>query len=163
MRRISKSGVFAFVLFSVFIALLTLILTDVSAVFAQAADAAPAAGAAPAGPQQHTPFQFILNTVNFFLIAFFVYYVLVLRPSQLKQEQQARFLKELKKDEEVVTTGGIIGRVASITPEAISVEVAPGTRIRFRPENVSPYQVKKSAGVEPRKQAPEKEKERKTK
>lgn len=140
------------------------LLIDLPFALAQTADAGAPAQAAGAAPGlQHTPFQFILSSVNFFLIAFFVYYVLVLRPSQLKNEQQARFLRDLKKDDDIVTSGGILGRVASIQPDFIGVEIASGTRIRVRPENVLPLQPAKAAGAESRTKPAEKEKERKSK
>jgi len=92
--------------------------------------AANAAGAMP------SPFHFILGTVNFFLIAFFVYYILVLRPAQLKQEEQLRFVKGLKSGDPVVTSGGILGRASAISPEFVTVEVAPGMKLRVLPEHV---------------------------
>ncbi|MFN8388876.1 MAG: preprotein translocase subunit YajC [Bdellovibrionota bacterium] len=100
-----------------------------------AAPSAPAPGVAEGAPP--TPFQFILSSVNFFLIAFFVYYMLVLRPQQVKQEEQLRFIRDLKKDDEVVTSGGIFGRVREVSPESITVEVANGVRIRVQPQHVS--------------------------
>jgi len=106
-----------------------------------------AAAAAPTSARMN-PFQFILGTVNFFLIAFFVYYVLMLRPQQLKQDEHARFLRDLKRDEEVVTSGGLLGRVSAIAPEQITVDVGSGTKLRFKPEHVFPLRAQANKAEE---------------
>jgi preprotein translocase subunit YajC len=122
------------------------LLIFITPVFAQApatssVAAAPAATAssavtAPAAAGAVTPFQFILGSVNFFLVGFFVYYLLILRPGQLKDEAHSRFLRELKKDTEVMTSGGLLGRVREITPQYIVVEVSGNVRLRVHPEHV---------------------------
>lgn len=99
-----------------------------------AADGAPAATGVAGG----TPYEFISGTVQFFLMAFFVYFLLVLRPQQLKEDDQARFLKELKKDDEVLTSGGLFGRVAMISDQFVTVEVANGVKVRVHPQHISP-------------------------
>lgn len=104
----------------------------------------PAAAPVAASPSMN-PYQFILGTVNFFLIAFFVYYVLMLRPQQLKQDEHARFLKDLKRDEEVVTSGGLLGKVTALSPEFITIDVGSGTKLRFTPDHVLPIKQKPPA------------------
>ena len=99
--------------------------------------AAPTAPAAAAAPAATNPFQFILGSVNFFLLAFFVYYMMVLRPAQLKEEESLRFMRALKKDDEVVTSGGIIGRVRDLTGDYLGIEIASGVRIRVLRDHVS--------------------------
>ena len=88
-------------------------------------------------PAQPTPYQFILGSVNFFLLAFFVYYVFVLRPTQLKQDEHARFLKDLKAGDEVIAGAGMFGKVTAIQPEFITVEIAANTRIRVQSDHVA--------------------------
>lgn len=103
----------------------TLLLTNLTYAFA----AEVTAQAAMPAPVQ-TPFQFIFGTVQFFLVAFFVYYMLVLRPQQVKEDAQAKFITELKKDTEVVTSGGILGKVSIINDDWITVEIASGVKIK---------------------------------
>lgn len=107
----------------------------VAALGIDSAFAQDAAAPAASNPMP-MPFQFILGSVNFFLIAFFVYYVLVLRPNQLRQENHARFIKALKRDEEVVTSGGVLGRVAALSPEFITVDVGSGVKLRVQHDHV---------------------------
>ena len=100
-----------------------------SAAVSSPAVSSPATGA--------TPYDFIFGTVQFFLLSFFVYYMLVLRPQQVKDEEQARFLKAIKKDDDVVTSSGIFGKVASVGEGFISVEVASGVRLKIDPAHLS--------------------------
>ncbi len=140
------------------IVLAAIFLFQSSAIADVAPDAAPLT--APAGAMP-SPFQFILGTVNFFLIAFFVYYILVLRPTQQKQEEQQRFVKGLKNGDAVITSGGILGRVSAVSPEYITVEVAPGMKLRVTPDHVFGPDGK-SASAEPKAIRPV-EKEKKAK
>ena len=83
---------------------------------------------------------FLINTVFFFLTAFGVYWLLVLRPLQLKDQAKSKFIEGLKRGHEVVTSGGILGKVQSIGESEISIEVAPNVKLRVRPEHVHPLQ-----------------------
>ena len=116
-------------------ALLFSVAVNVESVFAQAASATPL-------PQQN-PAQFVTNTVWFFLTAFFVYWFLVLRPQMAKEDEHKAFIDALNKNDEVVTGGGIFGRVVSTNAEFVTVEVAPNVRLKVRPDSVNP--VKKVA------------------
>ena len=108
------------------------------AVAAEAQTGAPATSSAvgPAGAASMSPFQFILGTVNFFLIAFLVYFMLVLRPLQLKQDRQSKFISSLKAGDKVMTSGGIYAKVIVVNPNAINLEIAAGTKITIHPEHV---------------------------
>jgi preprotein translocase subunit YajC len=67
-----------------------------------------------------------------------VMYFLVFRPQNKKAQEQTKMLSALKRNDEVVTTGGIIGRIAEIGDKVITLEVAPGVRLRVeRPQIAS--------------------------
>ena len=55
-----------------------------------------------------------------------VFYFFMIRPQQKKQKDQKKFLEEVKKGENVITVGGIHGRIASIEGDT------PNTRNRKR-------------------------------
>ena len=57
-------------------------------------------------------------------------WVLLIQPQRRRQQQQARLIAELKEGDEIITMGGIYGRVQSLDDEAITLEVAPQTTIR---------------------------------
>lgn len=67
-----------------------------------------------------------------------VMYFLVFRPQNKKAQEQSKMLSALKRNDEVVTTGGIIGRIAEVGDKVITLEVAPNVRLRVeRPQIAS--------------------------
>jgi preprotein translocase subunit YajC len=65
------------------------------------------------------------------LVAIFaIFYFLVLRPQSKKAKEHQSMLSELKKGDEVVTQGGIIGKISGITDAELTLQVQEGVRIR---------------------------------
>lgn len=89
------------------------------------------------GPQQKPgmpmrPADFIIMTVYFTLTAVVIWWMMVWKPRQEREERQRKFIDELKKGDEVVTSGGIVGRVVSVKPGYVTIEVSPGTRLKVQ-------------------------------
>lgn len=84
------------------------------------------AQAAPAGAD----FSFLLMMGSIFLI----FYFLVIRPQQKQQREREAFLKTAARGDDVVTTGGIHGKVMAVEGEVLEVEVARlrGEKIKLR-------------------------------
>jgi preprotein translocase subunit YajC len=59
-----------------------------------------------------------------------VMYLLVLRPQMKKQKETQKMLSELKKGDDVVTTGGIIGRISGIKDDEVTLSIQEGVRMR---------------------------------
>src|SRR6202167_6399516 len=59
-----------------------------------------------------------------------VMYFLVFRPQNKKAQEQAKMLSALKRNDEVVTTGGIIGRLHEVGDKVLTLEIAPNVRVR---------------------------------
>ena len=57
-------------------------------------------------------------------------WALLIQPQRRRQQQQARLLTELAVGDEVVTLGGLYGRVQSIDEDAVMLEIAPQTSVR---------------------------------
>jgi preprotein translocase subunit YajC len=95
----------------------------------------PAPGAAPgAGPA--SPFGQLCGAQGGgmfvpMIMIFVVFYFMLIRPQQKKQRELQDWLKSLKKGDEVVTTGGIIGRISGITDEVVTLEVQEKVRMKF--------------------------------
>ncbi len=66
------------------------------------------------------------------LLIFGVMYLLVIRPQSKRAKETQRMLSELKKGDEVVTTGGIIGRISGMKDNEITLQVQEGVRIRVQ-------------------------------
>jgi preprotein translocase subunit YajC len=65
------------------------------------------------------------------LMIFVVFYFMLIRPQQKKQREQQDWLKSLKKGDEVVTTGGIIGKISGLTDNTVTLEVQEKVRMKF--------------------------------
>ena len=82
------------------------------------------AQAAPGG--QGSALTSMLPIVAIFAIMYF----LVLRPQSRKAKEHQKMLSDLKKGEEVVTQGGIIGKITGITDGELVIQVQEGVRLR---------------------------------
>jgi len=66
------------------------------------------------------------------LIAIFaIFYFLVLRPQSRKAKEHQKMLSELKKGDDVVTQGGIIGKITGMKDNEITIQVQEGVRLRI--------------------------------
>ena len=81
---------------------------------------------------QGSPFVSFLPIVFLLLIMYF----LMIRPQQKKQKEHVKLLDELKVNDVVITTGGIIGKITNIKKEkdivVIKVDDATNTKLEIR-------------------------------
>ena len=62
-----------------------------------------------------------------------IFYFLLIRPQQKRAKQHQEMLKALKRGDQVVTNGGLIGRVARIEGDGVLVlEVAPNVKVKVK-------------------------------
>ena len=83
---------------------------------------AQAAGGAPAGG----------GLTPFIMMAVFVviFYFLLIRPQQKKQKEHQAMLSKIATGDEVVTSGGILGRVVETGDQFLTIEIADNVRIK---------------------------------
>jgi preprotein translocase subunit YajC len=92
---------------------------------------AQTAAAVPANPSQ----QVFLTTVIPLALLFGIFYFLLIRPQTQKAKEHERMIKDLKRNDEVVTTGGLIGRIHELGDRVVTLEIAPNVRVRVeRPQ-----------------------------
>jgi preprotein translocase subunit YajC len=60
---------------------------------------------------------------------FVVFYFLLIRPQQKKAKEAKAMLEALQKGDEVVTAGGMLGKIVKLTDQYATVEIAAGTEI----------------------------------
>jgi len=60
---------------------------------------------------------------------FVVFYFLLIRPQQKKQKESRAMLESLEKGNEVVTVGGVLGRITKLDEQYVTVEVAPSVQM----------------------------------
>jgi preprotein translocase subunit YajC len=63
------------------------------------------------------------------LLIFVVFYFLLIRPQQKKAKEAKAMLEALQKGDEIVTAGGVLGRISKLGDQYLTVEIAAGTEI----------------------------------
>jgi preprotein translocase subunit YajC len=65
---------------------------------------------------------------------FAIFYFLLIRPQQKRQREQEKMIKGIAKGDNVVTTGGLHGKVTGVTDEVLTLEIAAvkGERVRVK-------------------------------
>lgn len=72
---------------------------------------------------------FVSLTVTMGLM-FLVFWLLVWRPQQKDRETHERMVSNLKVGDEVITTGGLIGKVVKAEDKVLTLELAKGVQVR---------------------------------
>src|SRR5262250_3890855 len=71
------------------------------------------------------------------VLVFVIFYFLLIRPQQKKAKDHQEMVKKLKKNDEVMTSGGIYGKVVALADNVVTLEVAPNVRIRVHRPQIS--------------------------
>jgi preprotein translocase subunit YajC len=87
--------------------------------------------AAPGTAPQSFFDQIIGNPMIPLVMVVLVFYFIIIRPQSQRQSEHQKVVKGLKKNDEVVTNGGLIGRVAELGDNLITLEIAPNVRVRI--------------------------------
>ena len=67
----------------------------------------------------------------FMLLAMFaIFYFLLIRPQQKRAKQHKEMIDAIKAGDQVVTAGGIHGKVVAVQDKAVTLEIATGVRIK---------------------------------
>ena len=79
------------------------------------------------------------------ILIFAIFYFLLIRPQQKKQKEHQKMISELKKNDEIVTTGGIHGTIVNVKENTFTVRVDDNVRLEISKSAVSGLK-KKSQG-----------------
>ncbi|WP_454764921.1 preprotein translocase subunit YajC [Cupriavidus campinensis] len=71
------------------------------------------------------------------ILMFAVLWFIMIRPQMKRQKESKAMLEALAKNDEVVTAGGILGRVVKVTEQFVVLEVAEGTEITVQKSAVT--------------------------
>ena len=85
-------------------------------------------GAAPGGD---------LNFIIVMVAIFAIFYFLLIRPQQKKQKETKAMLSNLAHGDTVVTVGGLHGKIASITEQIVTLEVADKVKVKVSRTHIS--------------------------
>ncbi len=88
---------------------------------------------AQAGAQGGGLMQFFIMFVPLLLIMYFM----MIRPQQKKMKQHKEMTSSLEKGDEVMTTGGIVGRIAKVQEQFIVLTISEGVEIKFQKASIA--------------------------
>jgi preprotein translocase subunit YajC len=91
--------------------------------------------AAPAGQAGGTAG--LLMGILPWLLIFAIFYILMIRPQQRRVKEHQAAIAAVKKGDDVITGGGIRGRVTRVSDDELEVEIATGVRIRVVKSTIS--------------------------
>ncbi len=116
-------------------------------IFAQEGGAAPGGGGAPGGGAV-PPVNPLVQMAPMLMMFVVMFYFIVMRPQQKEQRRRQELLESLKKNDKVVTVGGIIGTIADISSDGsrVTLKVDDSTRMKFTRSSIQgPYTEKSEA------------------
>jgi len=63
------------------------------------------------------------------ILMFVLLYFLMIRPQMKRSKEQKAMIEALQKGDEVVTAGGVVGRITKLGEQYVTIEIAPNTEI----------------------------------
>jgi len=64
------------------------------------------------------------------LAVFAVFYFLLIRPRQKEEREHQDMLANIKRNDEVITAGGVYGKVVALNDSVVTIEIAPKVQVR---------------------------------
>jgi preprotein translocase subunit YajC len=70
------------------------------------------------------------------IIIFVLFFFMIIRPQMKAAKEQRNMIAALQKGDEVITSGGIVGKVTKVTDTFVTVEIAENTEIVVQKQSV---------------------------
>lgn len=70
------------------------------------------------------------------IIIFVLFYFMIIRPQMKAAKEQRAMITALQKGDEIITSGGIVGKVMKVTDDFVTVEIAANTEITVQKQAV---------------------------
>jgi len=70
-------------------------------------------------------------------IIILIFYLLLIRPQQKRQKAHQNMLSSLQREQEVITSGGIYGKIVGLTDTVATLEIAPNVRVRIQRSQIA--------------------------
>lgn len=65
------------------------------------------------------------------VLIFFIFYFIMIRPQQKQQQEYKKMLENLKKNDQIVTAGGIHGTIVNVKEKTLVIRVDDNTRLEI--------------------------------
>ena len=80
-----------------------------------------------------------LNFVEFvpLILIFIVFYFMLIRPQMKRAKEHKKLIEALAKNDEVVTSGGLLGKITRVDESFITIEIATAVEIKVQRSSVT--------------------------
>lgn len=79
----------------------------------------------------------LLNTLFMFALMGAVFYFLIIRPQNQRMKAHRELIENLKRGDEVVTQGGLIGKIAKVSDTEATVQLAEGVKVQVIKQTIT--------------------------
>src|SRR5690349_24366240 len=86
------------------------------------------------------PYTTLFRSIMSFLpliILFGVFYFMLIRPQMKRAKEQRAMISALNKGDEVLTNGGLLGRIDEIAEQFVTLEIAPNVTVKLQKQAIS--------------------------
>jgi|TARA_A100001391_G_scaffold168567_2_gene129144 preprotein translocase subunit YajC len=73
---------------------------------------------------------FLASPIPMLILMGLVFYFLLIRPQQKRAKEHREMVEGLKRGDEVITQGGLIGKIAKVADEEVTIELSEGVKVR---------------------------------
>ncbi|MEM7431201.1 MAG: preprotein translocase subunit YajC [Pseudomonadota bacterium] len=78
-----------------------------------------------------------MSTFIFMIAIFVLFYFMLIRPQQKKQKAHAALVAALNVDDEVLTAGGILGKITGVSEHYVVVKVSDNTELKMQKSSIA--------------------------
>ena len=70
-------------------------------------------------------------------IFFAIMYFMIIRPQQKRSKDHRKLIESLSKGDEIVTSGGVLGKILKVGDNSVTLEIAEGVAIKLQKHSIS--------------------------
>jgi len=96
----------------------------------------PVFAPAPAEQAPATFFTALTDLLPVIVLCYGIFYFMVIKPQESSAKKQKSLLEALKKGDEVVTSGGLYGRILSTEQDIVTLELAPNVKVKVEQSHI---------------------------
>lgn len=77
------------------------------------------------------------SNLIFIVVMFGIFYFMLIRPQMKRAKEQRAMIGALGRGDEVVTTGGLMGRIDELADQYVTLEIADGVRVKVHKQHIT--------------------------
>lgn len=101
----------------------------------------------PAGAEQPTFLGSLVQMLPMLVICYFIFYFMVIKPQDTKSKKHKGLLESLKRGDSVITSSGIVGKIAGVEKEYVLLEIARDVKIKVQQQHIVAREEEKAAAA----------------